>query len=138
MDLQLLDKIKQAVADKKHELVCKDERGVVWRVEVDGKEYLFLKTVKGEVRGGDYHQSAQHNLVLKGRIIWIEKVCMECPEGRGEDTTVLQEGDEYVSKPNVPHMLVSLDESVVIEWLEGPFEEQFYRPYRDKVEAKLE
>lgn len=138
MDSKLLDGIKRVVAEKGHEQVCRDERGVIWRVMVEDKEYKLIKTVKGEIRGGDFHQSAQHNLVLKGRIMWIEKVCLECPDGRGEEITILQEGEEYVSKPNVPHMLVSLDESVVIEWLEGSPETQYYKPYRDKVEAPKE
>lgn len=135
MDSQLLEQIRQAVHDKKHVKVCEDERGVIWHVEVDGKEYSLIKTVKAEIRGGYFHQSKLHDYVLKGRVLWIEKVCLDCPEGHGENMTVLQTGDEQVTDANVPHMMVSFDETVVLEWLEEPCEAQVYKPFRDKVEA---
>jgi len=136
MDKEVLEKILRLVIENKLELISKDRRGKIWRVEIDGQEYVLLETVRGELRGGDYHQTPQHDLVLKGKIFWIEKICLTCPENRGENMRVIREGEEYVSKPNVPHMLVSFGgSSLVLEWLEGPFEKQYYRPFRDKIEA---
>jgi len=136
MDKEILEKILQLTIENKTELVHKDHRGKIWRLEIDGKEYIIMETARGELRGGDYHQTAQHDLVLKGKILWIEKTCLSCEEGKGEDTRVVKEGEEITSKPNVPHMMVSFGgPSLVLEWLEGSFEKQYYKPFRDKIEA---
>ena len=137
MDTEVLEQILKRVIENKLELRREDERGKIWRLEIDGKEYTLLYTVRGEVRGGEYHQTPQHTLVLKGRILWIRKVCLACEEGRGEDTRVINEAEEFITKPNVPHMMVSFGgPSLVLEWLEGFSEKQYYKPFRDKVEAK--
>ncbi len=136
MDQTVLEEILRRIVENKLETVCTDERGKIWSTIINDKEYILLETVKGEVRGGDYHQSAQHDYVLKGRVMWIEKTCLSCPDRKGQELTLLLQGDEYVSQPNMPHMLVSLDESLVLEWLEGIPEKQYYKPFRDKIESK--
>jgi len=137
MEKDVLEKILRLIVEDKLKLIHTDERGKIWKLEIDNQEYILLETVRGEVRGGDYHQTPQHDLVLKGRILWTEKTCLTCPEGKGEKITVVNEGQEIVTHPNVPHMLVSFGGmSLVLEWLEGPFEKQYYRPYRDKIEAE--
>ena len=136
MDKEVLEKILRLIIEDKLELIHEDERGKIWRHELDGKEYVLLETVRGEVRGGDYHQTTQHDFVLKGKILWIEKTCLTCPPNQGEDTTVLREGEEIATKPGIPHMLVSIGgPSLVLEWLDGSFEKKYYRPFRDMIEA---
>jgi len=138
LDKVVLEKILQLIIENKIKLISKDHRGKIWRLEIDNQEYILMETVRGELRGGDYHQTPQHDLVLKGRILWIEKWCQSCPEGQGENFRVIRQGEEIVTKPDVPHMLISFGgPSLVLEWLDGPFEKQYYRPFRDKIEAKL-
>jgi len=136
MDKEVLEKITKKIKAKDYELISNDVRGKIWRLEVDGKEYILMYTVKGEVRGGDFHKSVQHDFALKGRVFFIEKTCLTCPDGKGENLRVVHPGQEIILAVGVPHMMVSFDESLVLEWLEGPFEKTYYRPFRDKIEAK--
>jgi quercetin dioxygenase-like cupin family protein len=108
-------------------LINEDKRGRIISVELDGKEYLILETKRGHRRGGDYHKSNQYDIVLKGKIRTITP--------QKED--ILQEGDNIVFISYQPHYFEALEDCYVLEWLSGPFEKKYYKPYRDLVEETM-
>lgn len=116
----------------KLEKIYKDKRGVIYRLMVDGKEYMVIETKKGYARGGDYHQSIQHDIVLKGQILWEER-----DEEDNNIGKVMVEGESNIVSPEVPHMYTSLTDSIVLEWLDGSYERKYYDPYRKKIEALM-
>lgn len=116
----------------KLDLVYEDKRGKILRFFYKGNEYVLLETKEGYSRGGDYHKTRQFDVVLKGRIEWIETF-----DGVAESKTVLEEGNMNIVSPNIPHMFTSLEDSLVLEWLEGSFEKSYYEPYRKIIEGKI-
>ena len=105
-----------------------DSRGKLFTLNIDNKEYLLLETKKGFKRGGDYHQSTQHDIVLKGEVNFCHRI-------NGKDIkTKMLEGQSITFPKNVPHYLESLTNSLVLEWLESDFEKQYDKVYRKIVE----
>lgn len=104
--------------------IHEDARGKIHQLQIGDKEFIIMETKKDHSRGGDFHKSIQHDVVLSGRVEFrhIDK---------DEDiTTILKEGQMITFKPNQPHMLTALTDSLVLEWLEGIFEKQYYEPFR--------
>lgn len=109
-------------------LIHRDKRGKIWIAEFMGKEYLLLETKAGFYRGGDYHQTRQTDIVLRGSILWVMKK-------NGYSTTrYMRERDINVNPPLLPHMMISITDSLVLEWLEEPQPNKtYYKSYRDII-----
>lgn len=105
-----------------------DSRGKLFTLNINKKEYLLLETYKGFKRGGDYHQTTQHDVVLKGEINFYYRIDNE------EKKVNMREGDSISFLENIPHYLESTTDSLVLEWLEGNFEKQYDKVYRKIVE----
>jgi len=112
--------------------IHKDDRGTLWTLTHNNHEYLLMETNKGYSRGGDYHKSIQHDVVLSGVVVFtsikdgIEKV------------KPLGVGDKITFEPINPHMVTSITDSLILEWLEGDFEKAYYEPYRKIIEKGKE
>lgn len=111
-----------------------DARGNLCILEWRGQEVLLFSINKGYSRGGDYHKSRQHDVVLAGRV--------ECRfkrhiESQGEVVKTLNPGEVISFEAGSPHMFTALEDSLMVEWLEGPFEKEMYPPYRKIVEEKM-
>lgn len=110
------------------ELIHKDKRGRIWLCDFAGKEYLLLETKAGFCRGGDFHQTIQTDVVLHGTIRWFVSNNTFTTHKR------MVEGDMNVNPPLVPHMMLSITDSLVLEWLEKPQPKKtYYKLYRDLV-----
>lgn len=110
------------------ELIYEDKRGKIYRLSMESKEYLIIETKAGFARGGDTHQCAQYETVLKGSISCEEYI------DRKDIETTLHEGDSKTIGANIPHMFTSITDSLIIEWLDGNYERIYYQPYRKRVE----
>lgn len=108
-----------------------DCRGEIRRYNIDGTKFNILTTKAGALRSGDYHPNTQYNIILKGRLeITLRQ--------DGRDVVMEKDPNELIEiPPNTPHLFKSLTESVIIEWWSGPFEVQYYEPYRKLVEDYL-
>lgn len=112
----------------KLEKVHEDERGSIHRLLFKGKEFIILFTRKGYLRGGDYHKSKQHDVVLVGEMKFRYRI-------NGKDySKTLGAGEMTHFEPHVPHMFSAKEDTVIVEWLEGEFEKSYYQPYRKLVE----
>jgi len=111
----------------KIEKVHEDERGSIHRILFKGKEFIILSTKKGFLRGGDYHKSKQHDVVLTGKMEFRYKI-----NGK-EQTKTLGAGEMIHFEPNVPHMFSAKEDTLIVEWLDGKFEKSYYQPYRRLV-----
>lgn len=109
------------------EKVNEDQRGSIHRILFKGKEFIILFTKKGCLRGGDYHKSNQHDIVLTGKLEFKYKA-----NGR-EQTKTLGAGEMICFEPNVPHMFSAKEDTLIVEWLDGEFEKSYYQPYRRLV-----
>lgn len=113
--------------------IHEDSRGAIYRIMVHNKEYVIIETKKGFTRGGDFHKSTQHDIVLKGEILWQETF-----DGVAEAQATLKEGESTSVAAGIPHMYTSITDTIVLEWLEGSFEKQYYEPYRKIIQEEID
>ena len=110
--------------------VHEDARGTLYILTFGDKEYLLMFTKKGFKRGGDYHQSIQHDVVLSGRVEFEYVTDKDWVE------VILLKGQSISFKAMQPHMLTALTDCLVLEWLEGPFEKQYYEPFKKLIKCE--
>ena len=109
----------------------KDARGEIRRFKINGTKFNLIYTKAGMLRSGDYHNSKQYDLILKGkfRITMLKK---------GKNVVMQKGANSLVEIPaKTPHLFEALKDSVMIEWWGGPFEAKYYAPYRKFVEASI-
>jgi len=109
----------------------KDSRGEIRKFEVSGAKFNVLCTKKGALRSGDYHKTAQYDLILKGRFrITLRKGNRNVSFVKGPNTLIK-------IPPKTPHLFKSLTNSIMLEWWDGSFEAKYYMPYRTLVENSI-
>ncbi len=93
-------------------LVNEDNRGCIFAIVKDGKEIgILIYTKEGMKRGGHYHKSRQHTIILKGSFMvktpnWGEKV--------------YSDGDHIVIDANIPHLFTWFDvEPPKLNWCDS-------------------
>jgi len=110
------------------EKVHEDVRGRIYRLQLEGREYMLLTTKKGFRRGGEMHSTEQRLTVLKGKILLVTpKLALR-----------LAEGQTFTIGCRIPHYLEVLEDSMVLEWKDSGLEDkEYYLPYRKFVEESL-
>ena len=107
--------------------VYTDSRGEIKRFKIDNAKFNVITSKKGVYRSGDYHNSTQYDLVLKGKV----KITFRL---KGKHVYVIKSENEFIKiPPNIPHLFYFLTDCVMIEWWDKEFEAKFYQPYRKRV-----
>jgi len=140
----------------------RDSRGEIHNFLVGGVRVNLLYTRAGVMRSGDVHQVTQRDFVFEGKVrVWTlvkaegggeedvnEKASgvevgggKNVDDGKNKTTTetktTVYTANQYVEiPPYIPHVFEFLEDTVLAEWWDGPFEAWFYRPYRDVVVEK--
>ena len=109
----------------------KDKRGWIRKFNFNGGRVNVIFTKKGAMRSGDYHKSAQYDLILTGK--W--KITMR--KGRRNESMLKGPNTLVRIPPKTPHLYKCLADSFMIEWWDGPFEANYYWPYRKIIEKSL-
>jgi hypothetical protein len=114
------------------EKLYEDMRGAIFLIKHQDKEFILWTLKKGHIRGGDYHKSTQYDVILSGKVLVTSHI-------NGKDVKRLCGENTIISfKPEEPHMIQALtDDVLVLEWLEGEFEKQYYEPYRRLIRKKM-
>ncbi len=108
-----------------------DVRGEIHRLEFAGVKTNVITTKKGFMRSGDLHRHAQRDLILSGRVeLWTL-------EGGQTVKKILGPNTYVVIGANIPHLFHFLEDTVMMEWWDGPFKAWFYRPYREIIDAQF-
>ena len=107
--------------------VYKDARGEIQRHALAGSKVNILHTVAGNKRSGDFHPYTQFDAMLSGR---VELLTLE--DG-AENWRILVANDTVAIAPYVPHLFVFREDTVMLEWWDGPFEAWYYKPFRDMI-----
>ena len=111
--------------------IFEDIRGKIERVDFKGIKFNIIETKKGFMRSGDLHKNTQLDLVLSGKIeLWTLNY-------NKTDKAIINPNQYIVLKPHVPHLFNFLEDTVMIEWWDGPFEAWFYTPYRDIIDLQF-
>jgi hypothetical protein len=120
------------------DVINEDARGSITLIKYNNVEiYTLSRTRRGYARGGDYHPTAQHALLLDGEADWTTKI----PDGKGgyEFVTRTHEpGSDFVIAPGVPHSLEAKTDCTVLMWQEGGgFEKGIDAELRERVLALM-
>lgn len=99
--------------DKIHE----DHRGSIYSVTeqpLTRPEVSFLSTKAGLMRGGCIHRkNSEHLCVIEGEIKYVYS---HNEDGREPIVANLKAGETITIPPNTPHYMLSITNSVIIEW----------------------
>jgi|SRR3989344_7873002 len=105
-----------------------DARGFIQRIDTQGQRVNILFTKKGFMRSGDLHKNIQYDFVFNGKFeLWT----------RIGDTDVkkMYGPNEFIEiPPGTPHLFNFLEDTLMAEWWNGPFDAWYYRPYRTIIE----
>lgn len=109
-----------------------DRRGETYISRIKGTEFNVVFTKAGFCRAGDYHSTKQYSILLKGR--------MELTLRQNNKDIVKKYGPNelVVIPPNIPHLYKFIADTVMVEWLVGRYQPQYYEPYRKIIRKQLE
>jgi hypothetical protein len=96
-----------------------DSRGAIYRADICEQErFLIIEIKKGKARGGHYHNIHTFHFVLLGSIEYYER-CLttkgEEKQGLKDRKTKFHTGEAIPTPAYAAHMLVALEDSIVIE-----------------------
>ncbi|MFW6108963.1 MAG: hypothetical protein ACOC6N_00790 [archaeon] len=83
---------------------------------VNGKWCSFLETKKGAYRGDHIHPYDQYTVLLGGSAIVVTEIDDKLKEH------ILKENTVHKTPRGVPHILIPLEDTVLYEWWDGPYE----------------
>lgn len=111
--------------------IYEDIRGKIERINFNGSKFNIIETKKGFMRSGDLHKNTQFDLIISGKIeLWTLTK-------NGTEKTIITPNQYVILKPHMPHLFNFLENTVMIEWWDGPFEAWFYKPYRDIIDQQF-
>jgi len=90
--------------------------GVGYGADVDGKWCTYLETLKGAYRGNHIHSVDQFTVLLGGSAMVVKKIGSEIVE------YPLHENVVHITPKGVPHVLIALENSILYEWWQEPYE----------------
>jgi hypothetical protein len=92
--------------------------GKGFAADANGKWCSFLETKKGAYRGDHVHPNDQYTVLLAGSAMVVKQLdgkVIEFP---------LHKNEVQITPRNVAHILVALEDSILYEWWQGPFESE--------------
>jgi hypothetical protein len=105
----------------------RDYRGYIERKNVDGISFNIIETKKGCMRSGDIHKTTQFDMVLSGEIeVWALMKSIT-------EKNIIKANTLLIIEPHAPHLFIFLENTLMIEWWDGPFAAWYYKPYRDII-----
>lgn len=114
------------------EPVFSDERGEICRSFIGQFGSNMLLTKAGHMRSGDFHPTTQLDFVMSGRAI------LRTWEAGAEIRRVLAPNTFVSIGAFVPHLFEFLEDTVMLEWWDGPFSCWYWKPYRDVITKNME
>jgi hypothetical protein len=90
--------------------------GQGYATDVNGKWCSFLETKNGAYRGDHIHTYDQYTVLLSGSAMVVKQLDGELLE------FLLHENEVHKTPKCVAHILVALDDAILYEWWQGPFE----------------
>ena len=112
--------------------VHEDVRGRIMRANFKGAKFNIIETKQGFMRSGDLHKSTQFDWLLSGKVeLWT------LIDGETKKK-IIKPSTFIIIKPHVPHLFRFLEDSVMIEQWDKPFDAWFYKPYRRLIDQQFQ
>jgi hypothetical protein len=112
--------------------IFRDDRGEIHRMRVGGKRVNILCSKRDVMRSGYLVLSKTVHFVVSGKVeVWnlTEK---------GTEKMVYGADSVFYVNPYVPHILHFLEDTILLEFWDGPFQCWYYHPYRRLVQLQNE
>lgn len=93
------------------EKIHEDKRGEMFVGKIGDNEVLIMHSVKGAPRGGHFHDSEQIHCVMHGSFEYREYD----PKTGKEIKKILRAGDSVKIPAGNTHLLIALEESILVE-----------------------
>jgi hypothetical protein len=92
--------------------------GKGYAADVNGKWCSFLQTKKGAYRGDHIHTNDQYTVLLGGSAKVVKEIDGDLVEYPLHMNVV------HKTPKGVPHILIALEDTILYEWWDGPFESE--------------
>lgn len=108
-----------------------DKRGEIVKLRFHDVKFNLVFSKAGSYRSGDVHQNVQHDLVMRG--------CARVKTRKTKlvSATDLVAGAHFEIAANVPHLFYFPEDTVMLEWWDGPFSAEYDPEFRKIVEESL-
>lgn len=107
--------------------IFNDDRGEIHRVRVGHRRMNLLFSKKGVMRSGYLHPHVMKDFVVSGSVeLWTLGQ-------NATNKTIHKAGEYFTLDPYVPHILHFLEDTISLEFWDGPFSCWYYHPYRRVV-----
>jgi hypothetical protein len=121
----------------KLEKVSEDKRGWIYVAAFFNsrgatREAIMIFTRKWYARGGEYHKSVQHDLLLTGSLKWTFRDDLHTWEELHSTP-----GTAHYIGPGVEHLAEAVEDTLYVEWLDGEFSKVFVPDMRKIVEDRM-
>lgn len=110
--------------------IYQDDRGEIHRLRVGHRRMNVLYSKEGVMRSGYLHPHSMNDFVVSGKVeVWTLS---------GDDTKkTIYSASEFVTlDPYTPHILIFLEDTILLEYWQGPFSCWYYHPYRRLVQLR--
>lgn len=109
-----------------------DVRGKIIFLSYGNKKIHLVETRKGYARGGHYHKFHSFHILISGLIEYREKNIIN----NHENIKKIKAPAVIKILPNLPHLVIALENTLFIEIFEQPYEATNYENYRKIVDEK--
>ena len=107
-----------------------DQRGAIHNLQFNDFRVNVLESKPGTMRSGDVHKTTQFDFIFRGAVRVTTRE-------RGRNVSRTYGAGSLIQIPgHIPHLFVFLNETIMAEWWDGPFEARYYRPYRAVIDAQ--
>lgn len=112
--------------------IFRDDRGEIHRMRVGGKRVNMLFSKRDVMRSGYLVLSKTVHFVVSGKVeVWNLT-------DKGTEKIVHKANSVFYVNPYVPHILHFLEDTILLEFWDGPFQCWYYHPYRRLVQLQNE
>jgi hypothetical protein len=110
--------------------VYSDDRGEIHRLRVGHKRMNLLFSKQGVMRSGYLHPHVMKDFVVSGKVeVWTL-------DADKTTKTIYNAGEFFTLSQYVPHILHFLEDTISLEFWDGPFLCYYYHPYRRVVQLQ--
>jgi hypothetical protein len=110
--------------------VYNDDRGEIHRIRVGQRRMNILFSRTGVMRSGYLHPHDMYDFVVSGKVeVWTLNA-------RGTEKKQYGPREFFKLDPYTPHVLHFLEDTITLEFWEGPFRCWYYHPYRRIVQLQ--
>jgi hypothetical protein len=110
--------------------IYQDDRGEIHRLRVGHRRMNVLYSKEGVMRSGYLHPHSMNDFIVSGKVeVWTLSL-------EGTNKRIYSAHEFVALDPYTPHILHFLEDTILLEYWQGPFSCWYYHPYRRLVQLQ--